>query len=60
MKFIEYLKDVRAELAHVSFPTKEQTILFTTLVVALSLGVAIYLGIFDYLFKLGIEKIFNI
>jgi preprotein translocase subunit SecE len=60
MKITEYLKDVKAELAHVSFPSKEQTILFTALVVALSLGVAVYLGLFDYLFKLGIERIFNI
>jgi preprotein translocase SecE subunit len=60
MKITEYLKEVRAELTHVSFPTKRQTTLFTVFVIVLSLGVALYLGLFDYLFKIGIERVFGL
>jgi len=60
MKITEYLREVRSELTHVSFPSRKQTSLFTLFVIILSLGVAIYLGLFDFLFKLGIERIFNL
>jgi preprotein translocase subunit SecE len=46
-KFIDYLKETRAEMKHVSWPTKDQTIAFTLLVIALSLFVALLLGVFD-------------
>jgi preprotein translocase SecE subunit len=46
----QYFKDTRGELNHVAWPTQKQTIVYTILVAALSLGVAAYLGAFDYLF----------
>ena len=46
----QYLKETRSELNHVAWPTQKQTIIFTLLVAAISLGVAAYLGAFDYLF----------
>lgn len=49
--FIQYLKDTRTELNHVAWPTQRQTIVFTILVAAISLGVAAYLGAFDYIFR---------
>jgi preprotein translocase SecE subunit len=48
---MQYLRDVRAELNHVSWPTQRQTIIYTVIVVAISLATAAYLGIFDYLFS---------
>lgn len=59
MKLGNYIKEVRAEMSHVSWPSKVQNILFTVLVVLISLGVAFYLGLFDFLFKLGLEKLIN-
>jgi preprotein translocase subunit SecE len=53
MKLINYFKDVKAELAHVSWPSKKQVVLFTTLVVVLSLLTALYLGVFDFVFSQG-------
>src|ERR1700733_5331685 len=47
---IQYFKDTRGELNHVAWPTQKQTIVYTILVSAVSLGVAAYLGGFDYLF----------
>ncbi len=60
MRITEYLKEVKGELTHVTFPSRKQTTLFTVFVIVLSLGVSLYLGLFDYLFKMGIEKLFNI
>ena len=50
MSLIQYLKDTRAELHHVAWPTRSQTIIFTVLVMALSILVSLYLGLFDYIF----------
>lgn len=52
----QYLRDTRAELRHVAWPTRTQTIVYTVLVFAISLGVALYLGLFDYLFTSGLAR----
>lgn len=48
--FINYLKDVRGELAHVSWPTRRQAIAYSLLVIGISLFVAALLGAFDFVF----------
>jgi preprotein translocase subunit SecE len=53
--FINYLKDTRAEMKHVSWPTKDQTIAYTILVIALSLFVSVLLGVFDAGFTKAME-----
>ncbi len=35
-------------MRHVSWPTRTQTIIYTIVVIAVSLGVAVYLGVWDY------------
>ena len=54
---MQYFKDTMAELKHVSWPTKKQTIIYTSLVVAISFFVAAYLGVFDYVFSNILQKI---
>jgi preprotein translocase subunit SecE len=49
-KLGEYLKETKGELKHVSWPTKNQAILFTVIVVVFSIVVAAFLGAFDYVF----------
>ena len=56
----QYLNDTRAELRHVAWPTRAQTIVYTVLVAALSIGVALYLGFFDFLFTTGLARILNV
>lgn len=51
MKVVQYLKETRGELKHVNWPTRTQAAVFTTLVIALSLSVSLFLGAFDYLFS---------
>jgi preprotein translocase subunit SecE len=53
--FIAYLKDTKAEMKHVSWPTKSQTISFTTLVIAISIAGALLLGVFDAGFRKALE-----
>ena len=55
--FVEYLKAVRGELTHVSWPSRGQAIAYTGLVVGISVLVAVVLGGFDFLFTLGLEEI---
>jgi len=51
MKLITYLREVRGEMKHVSWPTRKQVILFTTLVIILSIITAMFLGAFDTFFS---------
>ena len=57
MSFIQYLKDTRGELHHVAWPTRTQTILYTVIVMAISVFVAFYLGLFDFIFTTGLSRI---
>lgn len=56
MGLINYLKDTQGELKHVSWPTRGQAIAFTIVVVLVSVFVAFFLGFFDYILKLVLEK----
>lgn len=56
MKIIDYIKDTRGELKHVSWPTRRQTVVFTAIVIFISLATAIFLGFFDFLFTEILEK----
>lgn len=58
-QFTQYLKDTRAELRHVAWPTQAQTIVYTVLVALISVGIALYLGLFDYIFTTGIARVIN-
>ena len=44
------------EMKHVSWPTRRQTVAYTGIVVAISLFVAFYLGLFDYVFATLLSK----
>lgn len=56
MKIIEYVKETRQELNHVSWPTRSQAIAFTIVVIVLSVLIGLLLGFFDFLYALIIEK----
>ncbi|WKZ26248.1 MAG: preprotein translocase subunit SecE [Candidatus Paceibacterota bacterium] len=54
-RVLNYVKDTKGELKHVSWPTRRQTLVFTLVVVAISFFVALFLGLFDYIFAQIIE-----
>lgn len=56
MKIIDYIKETRGELKHVSWPTRRQTIVYTIIVILISFGVAFFLGFFDFIFTQILEK----
>lgn len=55
MGLAQYLKETQAELKHVSWPTREQTIYFTVVVIVVSIVTALFLGLFDGLFRKALE-----
>ncbi len=57
MKIINYIKETRAEMSHVSWPTKKQATIFTVAVIVFSFLVAFYLGAFDALFSYILESL---
>jgi preprotein translocase SecE subunit len=59
MGLVDYLKETRTELKHVSWATRKQAINFTGLVIGVSLLVALLLGAFDSLFDRGLRAILS-
>jgi preprotein translocase subunit SecE len=53
----DYFKQVRSEMRHVVWPSREMTIIYTVVVIAISIGIAVYLGLLDYLFSLVLKRL---
>ncbi len=45
-----FLKEVKVELKKVNWPTRQETINYTLIVIGVSLAVAIFLGGLDFIF----------
>jgi preprotein translocase subunit SecE len=56
-KLIQYLKEAYAEMKKVIWPTKKQTKEYTIIVIIMSIGVAIFFGVLDHVFNIGLEQI---
>ncbi len=50
-KTTDFFKEAKAELLKVNWPTKQQTINYTLLVIGISIAIAIFLGGLDYFFS---------
>jgi preprotein translocase subunit SecE len=50
-KITQFLKEARAELMKVNWPTKKQTINYTLAVVGISIIVSLFLGGLDWFFE---------
>ena len=57
MGIANYINETKAEMKHVSWPTRGEAIMYTVLVIVLSLALAAYLGFFDALFAAGITQL---
>lgn len=55
--FTKYLRDTAAELKQVNWPTQHQAILYTGLVIVISILVALFTSAFDYVFAKFIERV---
>lgn len=59
MSFSSYIKDTRAEMAHVNWPTRNQIVSFTLMVIAVSLATAVLLGVCDFVFSKLLTLLFR-
>jgi len=57
---IRYIKDSISELNKVTWPTKNQAIKLTFIVLGFILATAILLGIFDYVFNIGFRELIKL
>ena len=52
-----FLSESRQELKRVNWPRREETVRYTMFVIAVSVGIAVFLGILDFLFLQIIQEI---
>jgi preprotein translocase subunit SecE len=58
-KIIQFFKDSYAELSKVVWPSKEDVISSTKVVVVSTVAIALFLGLVDFLLVMGIEVVFH-
>lgn len=49
---VRYLKDTRAELRRVTWPTREEAKNLTLIIVTVTVVMAVFLGLLDYVFQI--------
>jgi len=59
-KVTEYLKETKTELKYVIWPSRSQTIFYTLVVIGLSIFIGYFLGLFDFIFSKGLEKLLSL
>ena len=52
-----FFSEARQELRHVNWPTRQEATRLTIIVIVISLGLALFLGFFDYIFTYFIRNI---
>lgn len=53
----DYVKSAKEELKKVSWPSRQETLRYTYAVVALSLAVAVFFGLLDFVLNIGLEML---
>ena len=51
-----YLREVRVELTRVDWPTRRELVSMTIVVVVVLLALAVYLGMFDYIYTVIVKR----
>ena len=59
-KTAQYLKGSYAEIKNITWPTKAEIKQHTILVIGISLAVAIFLGLCDYILSIGLQQLITI
>jgi len=52
-----FLSESKQELKRVNWPRREETVRYTVFVIILSLGIAVFLGILDYIFIQILQRV---
>jgi preprotein translocase subunit SecE len=53
MAIKQYINETIAEMKHVTWPTRRQTVIYSILVIGVSIAVSAYLGLLDSVFAAG-------
>ncbi|MBP6948701.1 MAG: preprotein translocase subunit SecE [Candidatus Pacebacteria bacterium] len=59
MDILKYLKETKAELKEVTFPSRSQTIVYTMVVVGISILIAVVLSLTDFGLREALTKILS-
>jgi preprotein translocase SecE subunit len=55
-----YLKHVREEFTHIVWPTNRKAVAHTLVVILIAVVIALFVGLLDYVFGLGVSRITGI
>jgi len=58
-KVFNYVRESRDELKKVVWPSRKETIKYTLIIIGISLSVAAFLGIIDFLLNIGLDKLIS-
>ncbi|PIR74281.1 MAG: preprotein translocase subunit SecE [Candidatus Magasanikbacteria bacterium CG10_big_fil_rev_8_21_14_0_10_47_10] len=58
-KIKDYFHGAISELKKVTWPTRKQVINYSIMVIAMSIGIAIFFGVLDYIFNLGLGALLS-
>lgn len=58
MGLVNYIKETKAEMVHVSWPSRKLTIAYSILVIVICVATSVYLGFFDRFFASAIKLFF--
>lgn len=53
---LTFLQEAKVELSRVNWPSQQEIMRYTVLVIVISITVALFLGALDFLFSLLVEK----
>jgi len=54
-----FFAESRQELRHVNWPTRQEAVRLTAIVIGISIGLSVFLGFFDFVFTNAIKFIIN-
>jgi len=55
-KIKNFFAESRQELRHVNWPTRQEAVRLTSVVIGIALGLALFLGFFDFVFTNAIKS----
>jgi len=55
-KITTFLKEVRLEMKKINWPTRQETLRYTLIVIGISVAVAAFLGALDFIFTTLLSK----
>lgn len=56
---VKYFTEAKMELEKVSWPTRKETLIYSGLVLGLSIGTALFIGVLDLGLTKGLESLVN-